>query len=64
MVYMVTGQDPSIVKWLLDIGADFHRRCYGNFVVSAKFEIVFPNLYLTFLTLYLAFVIYRQLLHV
>ena len=24
-------QDPSIVKWLLDIGADFHRRCYGNF---------------------------------
>ena len=23
--------DPSIVKWLLDIGSDFHRRCYGNF---------------------------------
>ena len=25
------GQDPSIVKWLLDIGADFHRRCYGTY---------------------------------
>ena len=25
------AEDPSIVKWLLDIGADFHRRCYGNF---------------------------------
>ena len=24
-------QDPSIVKWLLDIGADFHRRCYGTY---------------------------------
>ncbi len=20
-----------ILKWLLDIGSDFHRRCYGNF---------------------------------
>ena len=25
------AEDPSIVKWLLDIGSDFHRRCYGNF---------------------------------
>jgi hypothetical protein len=22
---------PIPIKWLLDIGADFHRRCYGNF---------------------------------
>ncbi len=25
------AEDPSIVKWLLDIGSDYHRRCYGNF---------------------------------
>ena len=25
------AEDPSVVKWLLDIGADFNRRCYGNF---------------------------------
>ncbi|XP_023334395.1 transient receptor potential cation channel subfamily V member 6 [Eurytemora carolleeae] len=25
------AEDPSLVKWLLEIGADFHRRCYGNF---------------------------------
>ena len=33
---MIYGQDPSIVKWLLDIGADFHRRCYGDFSVTSK----------------------------
>ena len=27
-------QDPSIVKWLLDIGADFHRRCYGTYTMT------------------------------
>ena len=25
------AEDASLVKWLLDIGSDFHRRCYGNF---------------------------------
>ena len=37
LVLIVTGQDPSIVKWLLDIGADFHRRCYGDIIFSVKF---------------------------
>ena len=26
-----TAEDPSIVKWLLDEGADVHRRAYGSF---------------------------------
>ena len=25
------AEDASLVKWLLDIGSDIHRRCYGNF---------------------------------
>ena len=43
-------QDPSIVKWLLDIGADFHRRCYGTYLVSINLPFTdyclsyFPNL--------------------
>ena len=37
IMLMVTGQDPSIVKWLLDIGADFHRRCYGDFIFFVNF---------------------------
>nr|CAD7571207.1 unnamed protein product [Timema californicum] len=28
----IVNEDPSMVKFLLDSGADFHERCFGNFM--------------------------------
>lgn len=30
----IVNEDPSMVKFLLDSGADFHERCIGNFMCS------------------------------
>lgn len=30
----IVNEDPSMVKYLLDSGADFHERCFGNFMSS------------------------------
>lgn len=30
----VVNEDPSMVKYLLDSGADIHERCFGNFMSS------------------------------
>ncbi|XKL66119.1 hypothetical protein PGB90_009539 [Kerria lacca] len=30
----IVNEDPSMVKFLLDSGADFHERCFGNFMCS------------------------------
>lgn len=28
----IVNEDPSMVKFLLDAGADYHERCFGNFM--------------------------------
>lgn len=28
----IVNEDPTMVKFLLDAGADFHERCCGNFM--------------------------------
>lgn len=28
----IVNEDPSMVKFLLDAGANYHERCYGNFM--------------------------------
>lgn len=28
----IVNEDPSMVKYLLDSGADVHERCFGNFM--------------------------------
>lgn len=28
----IVNEDPTMVKFLLDAGADYHERCYGNFM--------------------------------
>lgn len=28
----IVNEDPSMVKFLLDVGADYHERCFGCFM--------------------------------
>lgn len=28
----IVNEDPAMVKFLLDSGANFHERCFGNFM--------------------------------
>ncbi len=30
----IVAEDPAIVKYLLDNGADYHQRCVGNFFTA------------------------------
>lgn len=33
MLHMtIVNEDPTMVKFLLDAGADYHERCFGNFM--------------------------------